>query len=239
MKGQLFSSSSAPPRVKICGLTRRKDVYSAIISGADAVGCVVGVPRSLRNVPLNRAKELLSRVPPFKSTVVVMVPPSEREVFEVDKRIKPSAVQIHGNYSLEMLDKLRGEISAKLIATLAIDITLSPNKNMIETYVSEALKISKYCDLLILDSGIRGLSGGLGVENNFKICKIIRETLSQTGNHIVLAGGLTPQNVGQAVKEVRPYAVDVSSGVETAPGIKDEALIKQFVKNIKLNSAKE
>lgn len=239
MKGQLFSSSSTHTRVKICGLTRKKDVYSAIISGADAVGCVVGVPRSPRNVSVNFAKELLSKVPPSKRSVVVMIPSSVREVFEVDKKIKASAVQIHGNYSLEMLEKLRGEISARLIATQSIDATLFSNKNLIETCLSEALKISKYCDLLLLDSGIGGISGGLGVENNFKVCKIIRESLSQKGKPIVLAGGLTPQNVEQAVREVRPYAVDVSSGVEIAPGIKDEVLIKQFVKNAKLNSVKE
>ena len=234
MKGQLFSSSSVLPRVKICGLTRKKDVYSAINSGSDAVGCVVGVPRSPRNVSINKAKELFSKVPPSKSTVVVMVPLSAREVFEIDKKIKPSAIQIHSNYSLEMLEKLRGEISTKLIGTLTIDVTSSPNKNMIETYVSEALKISKYCDLLLLDSGIGGVSGGLGVENNFKICKIIRESLLQKGKSIILAGGLTPQNVEKAVREVKPYAVDVSSGVETALGIKGEVLIKQFVKNAKL-----
>ncbi|KON30776.1 hypothetical protein AC477_04695 [miscellaneous Crenarchaeota group-1 archaeon SG8-32-1] len=239
MKGQLFSSSSTHPQVKICGLTREEDVYSAIISGADAIGCIVGVPRSPRNVSLNRTKELFSKVPPFMSTVIVIVSSSAKEVFEIDKNIETSAVQIHGNYSLEMLEKLRGKISAKLIATLTIDVTLSPNKNLIESCVSEALKISKYCDLLLLDSGIGGVSGGLGVENNFKVCKIIRESLSQKGNFIVLAGGLTPQNVEQAVREVRPYAVDVSSGVETAPGIKDEVLIKQFVKNAKLNSVKE
>ncbi|MEM2909842.1 MAG: phosphoribosylanthranilate isomerase [Nitrososphaerota archaeon] len=206
-------------RVKICGITREQDLADAVDAGADAVGFVVASPLSPRNLTYERAKELIKKVPVFVDSVVVTVMADVDELLRVCNLLRPSALQIHSNNLLNA-EKLRDTFP---------DIKLIKAINVREVSDVEYLKGSlNEFDALLLDS-LAGGYGGQGKVHDWKISRRAVEYLYP--KPVILAGGLTPENVEDAVRSVRPYAVDVSSGVETSPGIKDKKKIFEFVKN--------
>ncbi len=208
-------------RVKICGITREQDLADAVDAGADAVGFVVASPLSPRNLTYERAKELIKNVPIFVDSVVVTATSDFSELLKVCNVLRPSALQICGN-EFSNVEKLRNVLSnIKLIKVI----------NVHEVSDVKSLKnLANEFDALLLDSVVGGY-GGQGKVHNWKISSKIVEYLSP--KPVILAGGLTPENVAYAVQNVRPYAVDVSSGIEVSPGIKDRKKIFEFVKNAK------
>ncbi|GAI26995.1 unnamed protein product, partial [marine sediment metagenome] len=196
-------------RVKICGLTREEDLAVTVAAGADAVGFIVGVPSSPRNLTLERAEMLLSQVPIFVDSVVVMAPKSIKQLVEVCEGLKPTAIQIHGK---EQLDS--SEIREKIKDTRLIKTVYVTEDALNET----AIEDSKMFDALLLDSFSKGQYGGTGKVHDWTLSRQIKEAVAPVP--VILAGGLKPENVKEAILTVQPYAVDVASGVELSPGVK-------------------
>jgi phosphoribosylanthranilate isomerase len=209
-------------RVKICGLTREEDLAVAVDAGADAVGFLVGVPSSPRNLTLERAETLLGQVPIFVDSVVVTAPKSIEWLVEVCERLKPSAIQIHGKEQLdssEIHEKIRG---TRLIKTVYV------TDDAFNEWVIEDLKTF---DAVLLDSFSKGQYGGTGKVHDWVLSRQIKEAVAPVP--VILAGGLRPENVKEAILAVEPYAVDVASGVEASPGVKDHGKVRAFVENAK------
>lgn len=194
----------------------------AVAAGADAVGFIVGVPSSPRNLTLERAEMLLSQVPIFVDSVVVMAPKSIKQLVEVCERLKPSAIQIHGK---EQLDS--SEIREKIKDTRLIKTVYVTESALNET----AIEDSKMFDALLLDSFSKGQYGGTGKVHDWTLSRQIKEAVAPVP--VILAGGLKPENVKEAILKVQPYAVDVASGVELSPGVKDHEKVRTFVENAK------
>jgi phosphoribosylanthranilate isomerase len=209
-------------RAKICGLTREEDLAVAVAAGADAVGFLVGVPLSPRNLTLERAETLLGQVPVFVDSVVVTAPKSIEWLIEVCERLKPSAIQIHGKEQLDS-SKIRERIKhSRLIKTMYV------TEDALNESVIDDLKTF---DAVLLDSFIRGQYGGTGKVHDWTLSRQIKEAVDPVS--VILAGGLNPENVKEAIMAVEPYAVDVASGVEANPGIKDQGKVRAFLENAK------
>jgi len=208
--------------VKICGLTRKEDLAVAVAAGADAVGFIVGVPSSPRNLTLERAKMLLSHVPIFVDSVVVTAPQSIEEIAEISETLNPSAIQIHGKKNFvasEIRERLR---HTRLIKTVYVKA---------DSLSDVSLRDSKSFDAILLDSFTKDQYGGTGKVHNWSLSRQIKEAVAAVP--VILAGGLKPENVKEAILTVKPYAVDVASGVELEPGIKDYGKVRAFVENAK------
>jgi phosphoribosylanthranilate isomerase len=208
--------------VKICGLTREEDLAIAVSMGADAVGFLVGVPESPRNLTLKRAENLLSKVPIFIDKVVVTPPKSIEWLLEVNNMLKPSAIQIHGKNELDSKIIQNSIKDTRLIKTIYV------TKNSLNKKIIEDLKTF---DAILLDSFNKTQYGGTGKVHDWKLSRQIKKALEPIP--VILAGGLTPDNIKESILTVKPYAVDVASGVESNPGIKDDKKIRTFIENAK------
>lgn len=209
-------------KVKICGITSEEDLKMVCDMGADAVGFVVGVPFSPRNLTLETAEKLIKLVPVFVKSVVVIVPKTIKEISAVYERLKPDAIQIHGEETLNA--KI---LRKKLPNTLLIRAVSVKSKETMENATEE----SKAFDAVLLDSCLPGKYGGTGMVHDWEISKHVREAVHP--KPLILAGGLNPENVKSAIQKVKPYAVDVSTGVESKPGVKDPEKVEAFIKNAK------
>lgn len=199
------------PRVKVCGLTREADLDAAVSAGADAVGAIVDVPVDTpRERSPSAAADLLGAAPPFVTTVLVTMPDSVDHARELRNRTDPDVLQVHGG------------LTPDEIATLGEDGTVlagvSHDESDIEAFAEAA-------DGLVVDTAGEDGAGGTGRTHDWDATRALHSLPAP----IVLAGGLTPANVAEAVSVVEPHAVDVSSGVEAAPGEKDHQLVADFV----------
>jgi phosphoribosylanthranilate isomerase len=206
-------------KVKICGITRDDDLQTAVALGADALGFVVGVPSSPRNLSLQQAEKLINNVPLFVSSVLVMVPQSVDALLQTCVHLRPDAIQLHGGVLMD---------PARLRTTL-------PSVSLIQALTANSVTLpdgaSKGFDAVLLDSFSQGMSGGTGLVHDWNLSKRVKQTIHPTP--LILAGGLTPENVQEAINTVQPYAVDVSTGVESHPGRKDPAKVLAFIRNVK------
>jgi phosphoribosylanthranilate isomerase len=207
-------------KVKICGITRKEDLDAAVAAGADAVGFIVGIPASPRNLTLEDAERLVRQVPTFVKSVLVTVATDTHQLMACE-RLKPDAVQIHGEHMSD------ASIRAILPRTHLIRAVKAD-----PAYAKEAaMKASETFDAVLLDSPANANLGGTGIVHDWKLSRQVRQAMHP--KPLILAGGLNPENVAEAVWLVQPYAVDVSTGVETQPGIKSHERIVEFVKNAK------
>lgn len=206
-------------KVKICGLTRKADVLYAAYFGADALG-VVNVPESKRYVKLSAAKELFAVVPPFVSRVLVAAPKRLSEAKDIEG-CGADYLQLHGVEDVGFIRDIRESTRLKLIKQLYVT---GPES------VEQARAYSEVVDAILLDTKTKEGMGGTGKAHDWNLSKKI---VSSIDKPVILAGGLNPENVANAITKVRPYAVDVASGVESSPGIKDKDKIKQFLFNAK------
>ncbi len=213
--------------MKICGLTREEDILYAAQQGADALGFVCGYPDSPRNLKLDKLRRLVKLVPPYVSSVVV-TPLSNPAIFEIVKVVQPSLLQVSGEETT-VLDALRDKVGFdRVIHTVHVGIS-------VPEAIKQSKELSKKSKAVLLDSKGDGrkspIAGGTGVVHDWSVSRRVRNALDPFP--VILGGGLTPRNVSKAIDEVRPYAVDVSSGVEAEPGIKSRAKIKEFIQNAK------
>ena len=219
-------------KVKICGIKRIQDALFAAKSGADAIGCIVNISRSPRNVDIDQAKKIFDSLPPFVSSVAVLYPDSMDYVIDSIKKLQPSAVQIHGNnLKFHEIEELSKKIKqTKLIQSLAIDTNTGTTNYVDSDPLKAALKLSNVVAGIHIDSSVNGVSGGTGRCFNWSIAKTIKD---QVNVPIILAGGLNPSNVAEGITYVKPFAVDVSSGVEERPGVKSYQKIREFIQRSK------
>jgi phosphoribosylanthranilate isomerase len=197
-----------PIRVKICGITNREDAHHAVQAGADALGFVF-YPPSPRNVSAAHAAKIIASLPPLVARVGVFVDPNAAQVQQIIDECGIDTLQFHGEEKPEFCRQFR----LKVIKGFRIrdDVSL--------------MATAPYSDVTwLLDSYVPGLPGGTGARFNWELA------LKTARQHtVILAGGLTPENVAHAIRAVRPYGVDVSSGVESAPGQKDSMKVSAFI----------
>lgn len=199
-------------RVKICGITRIEDALCAVKNGADAIGLVFYKP-SPRNVQIEQAIEIASRVPAFVSVVGLFVNAEADFVRNVISQVKLDLLQFHG-------DELPEECASYGLPFIKA-IRVKSDTNLVQC--AKDFSASK---ALLLDTFTDGVAGGTGHVFDWNL---IPAALDKP---VILAGGLNAQNVAQAISQVKPYAVDVSGGVETSKGIKDAAKIAAFMQQV-------
>ncbi len=199
------------PRVKICGITRYEDAEAAVDYGADALGFIF-YEGSPRHVFPETVKEIISNLPPFVTTVGVFVNATPTEIREVIEFTGVDIVQLHGDEPPEEC-----LFWPRVIKAIKV-------RDLIDLEELKKYRVSAY----LLDTYSPDLPGGTGKTFNWDIA-----IEAKRFGPIVLAGGLNPDNIADAVKKVRPYAVDVSSGVEAKKGIKDHEKLRLFIERAK------
>jgi phosphoribosylanthranilate isomerase len=208
-------------RIKLCGLSRRADVELAVELGADAIGLVF-YPPSPRSVGVAEAIDLARSLPPFVSVVGLFVNPSADWIGEVTSNVPLTMLQFHGDEKPAQCEKLASIAGLPWLRALRVAADTRPSD-----LVESALNYSTAGGLLF-DTLVEGYGGG-GKTFDWSLIP------AELARRAVLSGGLNAQNVGDAIRRVRPYAVDVSSGIETpgARGVKDPARMAAFVRAVR------
>jgi phosphoribosylanthranilate isomerase len=198
-------------RVKICGITRRQDADFAAESGADAIGLVF-YPPSPRAISVAQAQTITKGLAPFVTTVALFVDPDAAEVSRCLDALAIDIIQFHGDES--------PDFCAQFAKPYIKAIRMKPDTNL-------AALANQYqsATALLLDSYQPGVPGGTGTTFDWSL-------ISQINKPIILAGGLQAENVGAAIQQVRPFAVDVSGGVESEKGIKSHDKISAFMREV-------
>ena len=200
-------------RVKICGITRVEDARHAAAMGADAIGLMMHPPSS-RALALDQAVEIRQSLPPFVTATAVFLDDSEDLIAQVMRRVRPDCLQFHGNES-EDFCAAWGLPYLKAIPMGSIDDPLRYEEGF------------ESAQGFLFDSNAAGRLGGSG--DTFEWSKIP----TSFAYPVVLAGGLNPSNVAEAISRVRPWGVDVSSGVEESRGIKNAQLVEAFIEQVR------
>lgn len=218
---QASSPVSRRTRIKLCGLSRRADVELAIELGADAIGLVF-YPPSPRSVGVAEAIDLARALPPFVSVVGLFVNPTPAWMSEVASNVPLTMLQLHGDESAAQCEELASLAGLPWLRALRIGAHTEP-----ADLVESALNYSTAGGLLF-DTLVEGYGGG-GKTFDWSLIP------AELARRAVLSGGLNAQNVGEAIRRVRPYAVDVSSGIEVpgAKGVKDPARMAAFVRAVR------
>jgi len=206
-------------RIKICGLARTEDVQTAVEAGADALGFVF-YPDSPRYVTPDHARELIAAVPPFVTTVGLFVNAAASEVVQTVERTGISLLQFHGEETAETCAGIAAAVNLPFIRAFRVKPDANP-QDLIQ-YERKYRAASPRFSGLLLDSHSQAYGGSGKVFDWTLISKEI-------AHQVVLSGGLSAQNVAGAIKRVQPYAVDVSSGVESSRGVKDAGKIRAFI----------
>jgi phosphoribosylanthranilate isomerase len=199
-------------RIKICGITRSEDLQAAARAGADAIGLVF-YPPSPRFLDLERARQLAGEAPPYVSTVALFVNPPAAQVTEVLVRVRPSMLQFHGEETPAFCAQFGVPYVKACRVKAGIDLL-------------EYLRPFSGAAGWLLDSHVEAY-GGVGERFDWSLVP------AERSRPVILSGGLAVENVREAVRRVRPWAVDVSSGVESAKGIKDAAKIAAFIAEVR------
>lgn len=199
-------------RVKICGITRVEDGRIAAEAGADAIGLVF-YPPSPRFLSLERAVEIRDALPPFVQTVALFVNPDATQVAQVIGRVKPALLQFHGDETPGFCEEFGMPYMKACRVKEGVDLL-------------EYLRPFSRAAAWLLDSHVAEY-GGVGERFDWSLAPAQRE------RPLILSGGLAPGNVREAIRRVRPWGVDVSSGVESAKGIKDAGKIAAFIAEVR------
>ena len=206
-------------RTKVCGITREADLQAAVDAGTDAVGLIVDVSVDTpREVGVDRAAELADAAPPFVSVVLVTMASADGDrVRELVDRVGPDAVQVHGDPTPSAVTRLTRD--------LAVDVLVA-----VDAANPKVARYDDVADAVLLDSLTETGAGGTGETVDWERTKGV---LTDLDAPVVLAGGLTPENVAEAVDTVSPFGVDVASGVERDGecGVKDHDAVRAFVTN--------
>jgi phosphoribosylanthranilate isomerase len=199
-------------KVKICGTTSLKDAFLAVESGADAIGFIF-YKMSPRNISQKEAKEIILQLPPFIETVGVFVNETSDKINRIAEQCKLNSIQLHGEESPALCRRVK----RKVIKAFRV-------KN------ADSLKSIASYDVsgFLLDSYNDGSKGGTGQVFDWNLALRVKKQ-----GPVILAGGLNPYNVFTAIHRVKPYGVDVCSGVENSPGIKDHEKIREFIKSVR------
>jgi phosphoribosylanthranilate isomerase len=199
-------------RIKICGITRAQDAVAAARCGADAIGFVF-YPPSPRYLSTERAVELRDALPPFVQTVALFVNPDAAQVAQVLQRVRPGLLQFHGEETPEFC----GQFGVPFVKACR----MRPGGDALE-YLRPFSRAAAW----LFDSHVPEY-GGVGEGFDLSLLPVVKE------KPVILSGGLSAASVAEAIRRVRPWGVDVSSGVESAKGVKDAAKIAAFVAEVR------
>ncbi len=200
-------------RVKICGITRAEDAQAAAASGADALGLVF-YAKSPRHVTLQQARQVARAIPPFVTRVGLFVNPDKDEVHEALREAALDVLQFHGEESPEFCAQFGRPFLKAIRVKAGVDLV-------------QCAACYAGAQGLLLDAFVEGTHGGTGLLFDWGL---IPRGLPLP---VILSGGLGAGNVAEAIRQARPYAVDVSSGVEAAKGIKDAAKVAAFISEVR------
>ncbi|HSG30371.1 MAG TPA: phosphoribosylanthranilate isomerase [Thermodesulfobacteriota bacterium] len=199
-------------KVKICGITNYKDASKSLDYGADALGFIF-YKKSKRYIEPSEALNIIKQLPPFVTKVGVFVNSSYTNITKISKTLSINAIQLHGDETPAFCKRFLP------VVIKALRIKDHQDLEKVDSFGTQAILFDTYSSADY---------GGTGRVFDWNILRKLK-----TDKKIILSGGLNPQNVGMAVKTVKPYAVDVSSGVEKSAGIKDHKKIKEFIEVVK------
>jgi len=205
-------ASEKQVKVKVCGMTSLEDALVAVEGGADAVGFIF-YKKSPRSVTMKTVREIVLELPPFVDTVGVFVDETAEQINKIADYCNLDIIQLHGDESPTFCKKIR----RKVIKAFRI-------KDMQSVKKLSSFQVSGF----LLDTFSENLHGGTGKVFDWNLALPAKKF-----GPVIMAGGLTPNNVQQAVRQIRPYGVDVCSGVESEPGIKDHKKVRAFLNNAK------
>ncbi|MCP0911718.1 MULTISPECIES: phosphoribosylanthranilate isomerase [Acinetobacter] len=210
-------------RAKICGITRVEDVHAVVNAGADAIGFVF-YPPSPRAVTAEQAAQLVQAIAPYVQVVGLFVNHSANEIQDILKTVPLDILQFHGDETPEQCQAIAQQVGRRWYKAIQV----KPDLDVV-------VEIQRYQDAgasaVLLDAWHPDLKGGTGHSFDW-------ETFPKLDIPLILAGGLNPDNIEQAILTTQAYAVDVSGGVESAKGIKDQQLIERFMQGVHRGSAK-
>ena len=218
----------SPPKmtlVKICGLTNPGDAQMAMEAGADLLG-FVNAERSPRYLTPDEISGIIAEIQPRVPTVMVTHSQEIDEILNSFEAAGADILQVHAPLQIDEYSEIKRRVPA-VIANIPID---SKADKATETLKAKTSKVSEIVDYILFDTKFGKELGGTGVSYDWSVAAQLK---AYSKKPIIIAGGLTPANVAAAVRQVRPFAVDVSSGVESEVGIKDPAKVTAFVKRAK------
>jgi len=212
-------------KVKICGITHPDDARIALECGAHAIGFIINVPVDTpRKISLSKAVEIVESLGRRKRKLVaVMMPSRMKEVEEVYEVLRPDAFQFHGMEDALFLARVKSMFDVEVIKTIHV----SERGEVDWEYLDSVHEVADY---LLLDTKADGKTGGTGRTHDWDASFKVKE---RTGKRIMLSGGISKDNVIEAVRKVRPHWIDVSSSLESKPGRKDPAKVREFMEAVK------
>jgi phosphoribosylanthranilate isomerase len=208
------------PQIKICGLTNAREASECAALGAHAIGCVF-YPKSPRNVTEQQANDIAKSLPAHIAVVGVFVNSSFDEIMRKVNTCRLSAIQLHGQESPDLVEKLHKE---NILTIKALFLKTQPGFEDVSQYHASAY---------LVEYGKGKLPGGNALSWNWGKARKLGET-----HPIILAGGISEENVCQAINDCSPDAIDISSGVESAPGRKDIGKVKSFISKVTTSGLK-
>ena len=210
-----------PTEVKICGLKTIEAVDAALDGGADYIGLVF-FPRSPRHIDIKTALTLADRARGQAKIVALFVDPDDKVLDSIIETVQPDMIQLHGDESGPRVREIRKRFHLPVIKAIKVGTAVD---------AARALRYNESADLILFDAKApKGavLPGGNGLSFDWRALADVKDRMK-----FMLSGGLTPENVGAAIALTGAGAVDVSSGVESAPGVKDAGLIRRFLQAVK------
>lgn len=210
-------------RAKICGITRVEDIHAAVDAGADAIGLVF-YPPSPRHVSIELAQRLVQQIPAYVTIVGLFVNADADEINTVLQQIPVDVLQLHGDESPAQCQQIAQQTKRRWYKAIQVKAELDI-ADLIQQYQQAG------ASAVLLDAWHPELKGGTGLQFDWA-------SFPHSDMPLILAGGLNPDNIQQAIQMTQAYAVDVSGGVESAKGIKDQQLIQQFMQGVLGGSAK-
>lgn len=212
-------------RVKVCGIMDESELALAVAEGADAVGFVVEIDDSRHCISAGEAADLIRLVPVYTKSVAVIAPQDVKEAERLAARTRADVLQIHGSLETKDLAELKSRVHQKLIVAVAARAAGAGGDGS-----KEAAHFGMVADAVLLDTMVNGKLGGTGATHDWDHSAAVVGSLKVP---VILAGGLNPGNVAEAIRKVGPYAVDASSGLETG-GRKDPEKVRAFMREVRL-----
>jgi len=223
--------------VKICGNTNLEDAQLAARLGADALGFVFAP--SLRQVTASQVAAITPHLPIPIERVGVFSTRDVDQIVATAVDAGLTAVQLHGGFNEQLIQRLHDRFagSIRILPTLhwTINPTTESNTVLLATQIERINRLG-LTDGILIDSKLGGASGGTGIVFDWTAARTTF-ALAPAGIHLIVAGGLNPQNVAHAIKQLKPWGVDVSSGIESSPGRKDPVLLARFIENARAVAA--
>jgi|TARA_B100001971_G_C18159135_1_gene520385 phosphoribosylanthranilate isomerase len=210
-------------KVKICGITNEEDALRAAEFGADYIGLLTEISFSKDSVTRKKAKDIIKKLPLEVQPVMVTYLKESDKIIQLAEELNPEIIQLHNpKITLKEIGNIRSALP-KIKITKTIHVQDS-------SAIKQAKKFEDYVDYLLLDTKTKTKLGGTGKTHNWNIS---RKIVKAVKCKVFLAGGLNPDNVKEAVKKVKPFAVDTNSGVKAKPRVKDTSKLKKFIENAK------